>query len=191
MHADRTNRTVLTILGFLLLATGLSLAVTAFGGLGDARAGRFLAANRVWSYAGDNGRWLWPVVAVVALIVLILAVRWLVAILFSTDRVKNLPLRTEGGRDRVTLAAPAVSDAVEAEVETYRGVRSARARVIGRPERLELALQVDTELDADLAAIRDRIERDAVAHARRALDAPDLPVRLDLTVKHQAGARVH
>ncbi|MCP2322933.1 hypothetical protein HDA40_001440 [Hamadaea flava] len=191
MHADRTNRVILTIIGFLLLAGGVIVALTAFGGFGDARAGRLLTANRVWTFAGDNGRWFWPVVGVLALVVLALAVRWLIAILFGTDRLRSLRLRTEGSRDRVTLAAPAVSDAVRAEVETYRGVRSVRARLVGEADDPVLTLRVGTDLDADLAAIRDRVERDAVAHARQALDRPELRVRLDLEVERQQGVRVH
>ncbi|NUR52382.1 MAG: alkaline shock response membrane anchor protein AmaP [Hamadaea sp.] len=191
MHADRTNRTVLTIIGFLLLAAGVATATAAFGGFGDDRAARLLAANRVWTYAGDNGRWLWPAVGVLALIVLLLALRWLVAILFSTDRVRKLRLRADESRDRVTLAAPAVGDAVQTEVQSYRGVRSAHARLVGEPDDPVLAIEVDTDLDADLAALRDRIEQDAVAHARQALDRPDLRVRLDLEAQRQAGVRVH
>ena len=51
-------------------------------------------------------------------------------------------------------------------------------------------LNVDFKLDADLAAVRDRIERDAVLHARQALDQPELPVRLDLETKPHQGGRV-
>jgi hypothetical protein len=38
------------------------------------------------------------------------------------------------------------------------------------------------EHSSDLAALRRRIETNAVAHARQALDNPDLPVILDLTI---------
>lgn len=188
MHADRTNRTVLLLFGLLLAAAGLAVVLASAGAFGGDWAARTLTRNPVGTYAGDQGRWFWPVAGVVALLILALAVRWLVAILFGTDRVRDLALPT-GGRDQVTLAASAVGDAVAAEIEGYRGVRAARARLVGSDEHPALAIRVDTELDADLAAVRQRIERDAVAHARQALDQPDLPVRLDLETTAQAGRR--
>lgn len=190
MHADRTNRVVLLILGLLMLVAGLAATLTSFSALRASWASRVLTANRVSTYAGDQGRWLWPVVGAIALVVLILALRWLFVILFGTDRVRDLAMHT-GGRDRVRLAASAVGDAVGAEIRTYRGVRAARAWMVGSTEEPTLAIRVDADLDADLAAVRDRIERDAVAHARQALDRMDLPVRLDLETKSQPGARVH
>jgi hypothetical protein len=189
MHADRINRTVLLIVGLLMAAAGLAVTLASSGTFGTAWAARVLTDNRVSTYAGGQGRWLWPVIGVVALVILLLALRWLVAILFGTDRIRDLGLRT-GDRDRVTLAGSAVGDAVSAEIATYRGVRAARAKLTGSDERPVLAIRVDTDLDADLAAVRDRIERDAVAHARQALDRPDLPVRLDLETKAQQGRRV-
>jgi uncharacterized protein YhaN len=189
MHADRTNRVVLLVIGLLMLAAGLATTLTSFGTFREAWAVRVLTANPVSTYAGDQGRWLWPVVGVVALVILILAVRWLIAILFGTDRIRDLRVRT-GSRDRVTLSASAVREAVCAEIESYRGVRAARARLVGSDEHPTLAIRVDTNLDADLAAVRDRIERDAIAHARQVLDQPELPVRLDLETKPQRVGRV-
>ncbi|WP_034590610.1 alkaline shock response membrane anchor protein AmaP [Hamadaea tsunoensis] len=189
MHADRTSRVVLLLLGLLMVAAGLAATLASSGVYGNAWAARTLTGNPVGTYAGAQGRWLWPVVGVVALAILVLALRWLVAILFGTDRVRDLAFPT-GSRDRVVLAASAVSEAVAAEVEGYRGVRTARARLVGSDEHPELALRVETDIDADLAAVRERIEHDAVAHARQALDRPELPVRLDLETKAQPGRRV-
>jgi hypothetical protein len=189
MHADRTNRVILLVLGLVMMVVGLAAALTSFGALRSGWADRTLVDNPVSRYAGDNGRWLWAVVGVVALVVLVLALRWLFLILFRTDRVRDLSLHT-GGRDRVTLASSALAEAVSAEIQGYRGVRAARAWLVGSTEQPTLAIRVDTDLDADLAAVRDRIERDAVAHARQALDRSNLSVRLDLETKSQPGRRV-
>jgi hypothetical protein len=190
MHAYRTNRTVLLLLGLLMTAAGVAALLAAYGAFGSATADRVLADSSFSRYVGDNGDWLWPVVAAVALIVFLLAVRWLIAILFSTDRVRTLPLPTSRATDRITLAAPAVANAVREEIEGDRGVRSAKVWLVGNAERPLLAVNVDTDRDTDLGRLRDRIEQGALVHARQALDRPDLRVRLDLNVKRQQGARV-
>ena len=46
------------------------------------------------------------------------------------------------------------------------------------------------EETADLAALRQRIETEALTHARTALDNPDLAVQLDLTVTTRRATRV-
>jgi hypothetical protein len=61
-------------------------------------------------------------------------------------------------------------------------VHSAKARIIGDPTSPDLVITATLEQSADLAALRRRIETNAVAHARQALDNPDLPVILDLTI---------
>jgi hypothetical protein len=191
MHADRSNRIALLLLGLLLFVGGGAGVLAAAGIFGSATAGRALADNPVSRYAGDNGRWLWPVAAVAALIVLVLVGRWLYAVLFSTDRVGMLALSMDGRTaERTTLAGPAVADAVRGEIESYRGVRRATVRVIGESERPQVAVTVYADGDSDLGTLRDRIERGALAHARQALEQPELPVRLDLELTGRQPARV-
>jgi hypothetical protein len=189
MHADRTNRVVLLVLGLVMLVAGLAVTLTSFAAFTGSWATRLLTDNPVSTYAGEHGRWLWPVAGVAALVVLVLALRWLYVIITGTDRVREFVLRT-GSQDRVRLAASAVGDAVGAEIEGYRGVRAARAWLVGSAEQPTLAVRVDTNVDTDFRTVLERIERDAVAHARQALDRPDLAVRLDLEAKSQPVSRV-
>lgn len=191
MHADRTNRIALLLLGLLLLAAGAAGLLAAAGTFGSATADRALADNPVSRYVGDNGQWLWPVAAVVALIVLVLVGRWLYAVLFSTDRIRELRLRTDNpAAESTTLAASTMASAVRDEIESYRGVRKAKVWVIGEAEQPEVAVTVYTDGDGDLAALRDRVEQGALAHARQALDQPELPIRLDLELTGREPARV-
>lgn len=192
MHADRTNRIVLLLLGLLLTAAGAVGLLVGSGAFGSAVADRTLADNGVSRYVGDNGRWLWPIAAAVALIMLLLVLRWLIAVLFSTERVRSLSLDTDRASEpeRTTLAAPAVADAVRGEIEGYYSVRSAKVWLIGTSAEPRLAVNVHADQDADLGALRDRIEHGALTHARHALDRPDLPIRLDLELTHQQPARV-
>ena len=191
MHADRTNRIVLLLLGLLLIAVGVAGVLAAAGAFGSAAADRAIADNPVSRYVGDNGSWLWPVAAVVAVLVLALALRWLYIVLFSTDRVGALALRTDSRpAERTNLAASAVAAAVRGEIESYYGVRTAKVRVIGEAEQPRVVVSVGADGDTDLATLRERIEHGALAHARQALDQPELPVRLELDLTRRQPARV-
>jgi hypothetical protein len=182
MHADRTNRIMLILLAVALTAAGVVGALAGFGALGPVTKHGELPANRVGAYFGRHGDWLWPVIAAVALIVALAALRWLLALLFSTDRAGDLPLTGDRSAGRTTLSTAALTDAVASEIDSYPGVHSARARLIGDPRAPTLVVTATLEESADLPGLRRRIEANAVEHARQALDDPELPVRLDLTV---------
>jgi hypothetical protein len=74
-------------------------------------------------------------------------------------------------------------------VASYPGVAAARSRLIGDPYTPTLVITADLEESADLAALRRRIETEAAKHAREALDRPELPVQLDLTITNRRGRR--
>ncbi|MEO6500652.1 MAG: alkaline shock response membrane anchor protein AmaP [Jatrophihabitantaceae bacterium] len=190
MHADRTNRTMLILFAIALIAAGATGALAGFGALGPVTQHGELPANRVGAFFGRHGDWLWPTIAAAALVIALLALRWLLALLFSTDRAGDLPLTGDRSAGRTTLSAAALTDAVAAEVDSYPGVHSARARLIGNAFAPTLVITATVEESADLPGLRRRIEANAVQHARQALDDPELPVRLDLTVTTQQAHRV-
>jgi hypothetical protein len=189
MHADRTNRGMLILFALVLIAAGVVGGLAGFGALGPVTKHGTLVSNRVGAYFGRHGDWLWPAVAVAAAVVALLALRWLLALLFSTDRSGDLPLTGDRSAGRTTLSAAALTGAVTSEVAGYPGVHAARARLIGDPLAPTLVVTATLEESADLAALRRRIEANAVRHARQALDKPDLPVRLDLTVTDRQAQR--
>ena len=190
MHADRTNRTMMLVFALLLIAVGLDAGAASIGGYGTGAAHSHLMANPTGHFIGANGIWLWPVAAVAALIVALIALRWLIALLFSTDRSGDLLIRSGSGAGRTTLASGALTDAVAEEIEGYRGVNSARARLIGNREDPELVVTAGLEQTADFAGLRQRIETEALTHARQALGDMALPTQLELTISTKRGARV-
>jgi hypothetical protein len=189
MHADRTNRVVLTLFAVLLIAAGTLGALAGYGVFGSARQHRTLLRNRLGVYFGQHGDWLWPVVAAVAAIIALLALRWLVALLFSTDRAGDLTLTGDRTMGRTTLSAAALTDAVSHEIGGFPGVQSARARLIGDQSNPTLVITASLEETADLPGLRRRIEANAVRHARQAMANPNLPVQLDLTVTNRQASR--
>lgn len=177
--ADRLNRVLLALLGLLLLAGGVMTLVRSFDGFGATLADDPLLGGPQERLFDEYSPWAWIAVAAVAALVALLALRWLLAQL-RTDRVGNLDLEPDDRRGTTTLHPGAVTTAVCEEIESYRGVRSASARLLHDPRRPELVLHVDLDPRADIAATRRRIEADAVAHTRQALDLDELPTRLVL-----------
>jgi hypothetical protein len=190
MHADHTNRAALILLATIASAAGILGALAGYGVFGDSAQHRPLVDNPVSRYFGKEGEWLWPVVAVFAGLVTLACLYWLWVLLFSTDRAGDLRLTGDHSLGRTTLAAGALTDAVTEEVASYPGVSSAGSRLIGDSYAPVLVITADLEDSADPAAVRRRIETEAATHARQALDRPDLPVQLDLTVTRRRTRRV-
>ena len=190
MHADRTNRMILLLLAMLLIAAGLGAGAASIGTFGTAARHSPLIANPAGTFTGAQGDWLWPVAAAAAVILVLLALRWLLALLFSSDRSGDLLIHPAGPAGRTTLATGALTEAVVEEIEGYRGVNSARARLVGEPADPELVVTAALEETADFAALRQRIETGALTHARTAVGDPSLAAQLDLTVTTKRSARV-
>ena len=180
MHADRTNRAALTLLGLLLLAAGGAGMAASTGVFGAAFSRRTLFANPAGAYIGQHSGWLWPAVAGGCLLLALACLRWILALLASTDRAGDLTI--PGGTDQGTtiLRPVAVTDALTREISAYHGVDAAKGRIIGDSRDPQIVLTVSPSPAADLPALHHRIETEALAHARQALDKPSLPIQLDL-----------
>lgn len=182
MHADRINRLALTLFGLLMLAAGAGALVASAGGFGTASSRRPLFANRVSGYIGAHGTWLWPVAAAACLLLTLAALRWILALLVSTDRTSDIAVPGSKDHGTTILQAAALTGALSGELQTYHGVASAKARVLGFPADPQIVITVTAEQAADLSALHRRIETEALAHARQALKKPELPIQLNLDV---------
>jgi hypothetical protein len=190
MHADRTNRAALIVLGIIASGAGILGALASFGVFGASIQHRPLVNNPVSRYFGREGEWLWPVVAAAAGLIALACLYWLWVLLFSTDRTGDLRVPGDTRFGRTTLVASAVTHAVTDEVASYPGVVAASSRLIGDPDIPTLVITADLDESADLAAVRRRIETQAASHAREALERPELPVQVDLTMINRRTSRV-
>lgn len=181
MHADRTNRTALVLFGLILLAAGgaaMAASTTSAFGAGFPRT--TLLDNPAAHYVGRHGGWLWPVVAVVFLLLALACLRWILALIASTDRAGDITIGGDTAHGTTVLKPVALTDALTSEISAYRGVDAARGRVIGDGRDPEIVIVVTPAAGADLSALHQRIETEAFAHARQALAQPALPIHLDL-----------
>jgi hypothetical protein len=180
MHADRTNRLMLTLVGLLALAAGGGAMAASTGVFGAAFSRRTLLDNLPGRYIGHHGGWLWPAVAGACLLLALACLRWILALLASTDRAKDLVIPGDTGQGTTILHPAAVTDALTREISAYHGVDAAKGRIIGDSRDPQIVLAVSPSTAADLPALHHRIETEALAHARQALDKPSLPIQLDL-----------
>lgn len=186
MATDRTNRSVLTVVGLAVTGAGVCGLLAGYGVFGSDLADRPLFKNATGDFFGRNGTWLWPVIAVVLVLVGLLALLWLLRQL-TPDRSGELDVeRSDSGRTR--MRASALTDGLLNEVDGYRGVRRSRAHLAGDSNDPTLVLQVTLADRADLPAVRDRLQDEAVAHARQAYGR-DLPVRLLVDIENDDGDR--
>ena len=180
MHADRTNRVMLTLFGLLVLAAGAAAMAASTGVFGASFSRQTLLANHVGEYVGSHGGWLWPAVAGGCVLVGLVCLRWMLSLLASTDRAGDIIIGSSTDEGTTLLRPAALVDALTSEVSAYHGVDSAKGRVIGDGRDPEVVLTVITAPAADLRALHHRIEAEAFAHARQAADNPSLPIQLDL-----------
>jgi hypothetical protein len=174
-RVDGLNRVVLAVIGLVLLAAG-GLGIATGAGAFSGSSGRLLPTG-VRSFARTSS-WFWWVVAAGALVVALLALRWLIDQL-RTDRAGSLDLTTDDKDGVTTVHSGALTDAVADEAEAVRGVTRASAQLRDRRGR-RLLLAVDLADHADIAAVRQALEGHVVAHARQAVDDPALPVEIEL-----------
>ena len=180
MHADRTNRFALTLFGLLVLIAGAAGLTASTGVFGTPFSKRTLFANRVSTYIGQHGTWVWPIVAGVFLLIALAALRWIVALLVSTDRAGDIPIPVRAHEGTTILQPAALTGALTREVGAYHGVDTARGRIIGDASAPEIVIAVTASQSADLHALHRRIETEALAHTRQALGKTDLPIHLHL-----------
>ncbi|GAA1882292.1 hypothetical protein GCM10009687_58260 [Asanoa iriomotensis] len=148
---------------------------------------RTLLENPAASWIGGHSTWFWPIAAAALTLLGVLSLLWLVAILRPARKTGDISI---DGSARTTLGSAALRDALTNEIQGYRGVQNAKVRVYGEPTEPKIGVRVNLTQDARVAEVRDRIERQALAHAREALDAPEIPVILDLGVSGKTGPRV-
>lgn len=182
MHADRTNRFALTLFGLLVLAAGAAAMTASAGGFGTAFSRRTLFGNQASRYIGTNGTWVWAAAAFVCLLLFLTTLRWLLALLVSTDRAGDITIPGNKDQGTTTLPPAALTGALAGEITTYHGVETAKGRIIGEATDPQIVLAVTTAHGANLPALRHRLETQALTHARQALGNPSLPIQLDLDV---------
>ncbi|MFC4535048.1 alkaline shock response membrane anchor protein AmaP [Sphaerisporangium dianthi] len=188
-HA-RVNRTGLAITGLVLILAGAAALAKGLGLLGA--PGERVVSGGVTAFAARNA-WFWPAVAVAALVIGLLALRWLF-LQVRTSAIRHLDLEEDPGHGATHLSARAAAEAIEDDLAQTMHEPAAvggqptghgrhgrhapgervRARLGGAPGAPSLSLAVVLPDESDPAAARQGIQR-AVTRLRRSLETERLP----------------
>jgi hypothetical protein len=190
-RADRLNRVVLTLLGLLLLLVGVAGLLPGSGLLGDDVASRQVLPSDAGSFVSRNGVWLWPVVALVAVLLSLLALRGLLLQL-RTDRVDHLDLTRLRRKGETHVDTGAVTTALVGAVEQCPGVDSASSRLVRLRGTERLLLHVRLADRADIADTRQQLTDGPVRELLQVLGetCPPLTVELEPSTKGSSRAVV-
>ena len=185
---DRLNTAVLTVVALALLGTGVYGLARGYGVFGDTLALDPLLGDDLRNFVSRNADWFWPLAAVVSLLVSWMGLRWLLAQI-TTPTVHHLPVRADGP-GRTELSASAATAALARDIEDYGGVRGARARLVSDHPAPEVDVTVDVHDDADVPALRRRIEDHALVRFQGALELTDLRSQVHVRLAERAGRTV-
>ncbi|AXI79076.1 alkaline shock response membrane anchor protein AmaP [Peterkaempfera bronchialis] len=172
----RVSRVGLAVVGLVLLAGGVLALLRGTGLFGAGGPDTALLAPGTEDYVATSG-WFWLAAGVAAALVALAGLGWLLALL-RPEVVRRVTVEPDDRRGATRVSATAVTDALEDEVESYRGVRRAHARLTRSTRYPALTLHVGVTADAHLGQVRARIEREALAHLRQALGQDQLPARI-------------
>ena len=174
--SDRTargNRIGLTLVGLALiaaavvaLARGLGLWPSLLGDAADP-----VTNQRVRAFAADH-LWFWLVLAAVAILIALLALRWL-AVQTRTGAIGTIRLEPDARHGGTTLPAGTLTTALTNDLDESLYLRRTHATLTGHPAHPRLALTVTLEPNADPAAAEQRIQQ-ALDRLRQAMETDHL-----------------
>jgi hypothetical protein len=176
-RVNATNRTVLVLIGLVLLAVGVGGLLLSLDLTGGATGRLPVVPDLVAGFVIGTA-WLPWAAAAAALVVALLGLWWLLA-QFRVDWPTQLDLTGDRPDGTTTLAAGALTDAVEDDAASIRGVTGASASLRSQPTR-RLDLAIDVAAFADLGEVRRRLEQQTATRTRQVIDQPNLPIWIEL-----------
>ena len=179
-HTAHVSRTGLVLVGLILLLAGGAALARGLGAsaaiVGDSHASLLTLAQT--RYPAQHG-WAWWAVAAAGAVIALLALWWMAA-QTSTRTVRRLSVEPDRRHGTTVLRASAVTDAIADELESYTGIRAAGAALRGSAASPSLRLSVTAENRADHAAFRTRVQAEALANLRTALELDTVPTMLHI-----------
>ena len=163
---DLVNRTVLIVLGLLLLAAGGYALLRSYGAFGSDQADEPLLLDDVRDWVQRNDDWFWPIAGVVAALVAFAALRWLWA--QRPSPMPNDDLVYHGDDGSTVVRSSALGDAVEDELEQEPLVEDVRVGIVQDSEATLLLTRLTVRDGTPVSAVADDIVRPAVQHCREA-----------------------
>ncbi|MEU9014983.1 hypothetical protein AB0D12_35615 [Streptomyces sp. NPDC048479] len=180
----RLNRTLLAVLGVLLLGAGAFALAAHFGQLTLTDPKAALIAT-----TGAPPAWVLWVTAASAVALGLLILRWLAAQLNPRPKTHTWRLEQNPQHGHTELAANTATPPFLGEITTYPGVHNAHATLAGTRQNPTLAIVISTEHGSDLSTISHRLNNHGLPRLRQALDLATLPVTVEYRFTTRTGTR--
>ena len=185
---DRLNRALLSLLGLVLAGLGTFGLLRGAGVIGGEGAD-LVVSPWLRSEARERQVLLLALLAALALLLIWLGLRWLLAQLPKDRPVGLVTLGRTEHATRVEVSAKAIADALAGDVRALGGVTDATARVIN-DHPLTIHVDVDLEEGTDLNAVNQAIADRPRRRLLEALEVPDVDLRVRLKLARPAARRV-
>ena len=182
------ERSLLGVLGVVLLAAGALALVVGTGLLGGFRAQRPVLDPLLVQWISGNRVIFYIAGLVVGVVLAALGAWWLLRSLRPEGR-PNVALDDESGGS-ATVTSGALADAVRADAEQVTGVSRARARMAGSEHRPNLRLTLSLQEGTDVRHVWEELDGKVLSRARRALGVEALPTAIRLRLDRAARQRV-
>ncbi len=183
------DRSLLILIGLVLLTVGVLVALLSYGVLGAARAGRPILDPVVVEVLTSQLLIARIVAIVVGVLLLVLGLIWASRSL-RPERRPDLVL-DPGPETAITVNSGAAADALAAQAATLPGVGRAKARMVGSHDAPAMRMSIWLSDDADVSDVLSRLDRQVLSSARSSLGLAALPVAVRLELdKPTSGPRV-
>ncbi|MFF5278076.1 hypothetical protein [Streptomyces sp. NPDC000133] len=180
----RLNRTLLAVLGVLLLASSSFAVAAHFGHITFLDSDATLAAT-----TAEPPTWALWIAAATAIVLGLLILRWMAAQLTRRPRTHTWRFEQNPEQGSTELAANTATAPFLREVTAYPGVHHARATLAGTRQNPTLAMVISTEPGADLTTINHRLDTHGLPRLRQALDLDSLPFTVEYRLTTHTGVR--
>lgn len=181
----RLNRSLLGLLGTVLIAAGGFAVATSYGWLKLLRRDSTLVPG-----TQQPQTWVLYVVVVAAVILGVLCLGWLSAQAWRRPKTTTWRWESVAAEGTTRLDGGLATDPFEEEVALYPGVESADATLTGTQASPTLMVTVTAGPEADLKKIRAQLVEDGVARLKQALDLDELPTVVEFRFADKPGTRV-
>ncbi|WP_250549405.1 alkaline shock response membrane anchor protein AmaP [Pseudonocardia sp. H11422] len=182
------DRTLVALLGLILLVAGTLAALLSYGVFGTGRAQRPLLDPMIADALRAQPTLARSIAIAAGLLLAALGLLWTVRSL-RPERRPDLVL-DHGPDTAIVITAPAVADAVAHQAATLPGVARARARLVGDDRTPAMRVTLWLADDADVAEVCRRLDREVLAGARSSLGVDELPVAVRLELEGSGAPRV-
>ncbi|HEY4006097.1 MAG TPA: alkaline shock response membrane anchor protein AmaP [Pseudonocardia sp.] len=184
-RSTRAERSLVALLGLLLLVGGALGLLVGRGVLGEPRSYRPLLDPLAVQLLRTYQLPALMVAVLVALLLVVLGLLWLVRSL-RPERRPDLVLEATGNTS-LRVTAGATAEAVARDAERLPGVERAAVRLVGRPSAPALRLTLWLTDGADVRTIWRDLEESVLARVRSSLGVESMPTAIRLELDRTAG----